>query len=504
MLSILAVIALILPYFARPFAFDLDPDTGLLVMHMMRLVDGAWNISVDPNLAYQNPFVLLLIDFHGMIRQLVFFPLMAAMDAVGVRLTPHSVGALFVSVGIALTILNYYFLRTLLPRRIAGWAVILLAVMPFYAAQLKGGWWHVFVYPLALLALFGMHRWVREGWRPGRALLWCAIAALLLTDTGFIFSYFLIALYALVLLRESHDSLRAVVGGAWRLVRSWWIVAPLSVGVGSLAVTLLGRIKFDAPWGVMARFFEKGAYLGVDGFGVLPHFLVQGMGLTGWVLFPLMVVACGWWLYRMARRRYAAPFVQASAWFFVITVVLLLIAHGPGGAVYVLYLPGAVLVTAFIAAIRPRFLAGAVFALVVFVTYGQTLMYLTERPPPPWLTRSYTFLRPNEPCRALWCPWHFTKPRNLGMTTAAFVMRDYLDIQPIPFVSIRENFAVRPKEIFFYTEYGQGPSVTIGRRIAYRIEDLENPKLILLLTDAARAQAPDAMVEAENKKVFAF
>lgn len=501
---IFAIALLFVPYFFRPFAFDLDPDTGLLVMHMMRLIDASWSVSFDPNLAYQNPLVLLLIDFHGMIRQLVFFPLMWALDAVGVRLTPVSVGALFVSVGAALTVLNYYLIRVLLPRRIAGWAIALLAAIPFYATQIKGGWWHVFVYPLLLLALVGLHRWVTERWRPGRALLWLGAAGLLLTDTGFVFGFFLIALYAVVLLHERERSWRMTCVGVLRLFQSWWFAAPLAVGVGSLAVTLLGRMKFDAPWGIMARFFEKGAYLGFDGFGVVPHFFVQGMGFTGWILFPLMFIALGWWIYRMARGRHVFPFVQASVWFFVLTVTLLLIARGAGGAVYVLYLPGAVLVAAFIAAIRPRVLALVVMSFIVLATYGQTLWYMQGGTPPALLARSFSFILPGEPCRALWCPWHFAKPRNLGVTTAAFVVRDYLGVKPIPFVSIEENFYVRPKEIFFYTGYGQGPSVTIGRRIAYRLDDLENPKVLLMFTDAALALAPGAADGDGNKKVLEF
>lgn len=504
MLSFLAIIALMLPYLARPFALDLDPDIGLLVMHTMRIVDGAWHVSVDPNLAYQNPLVLLLIDFHGMIRQLVFFPLMAALDAVGVRLTPVSVGALFVSVGAALTILNYHLLRVLVPRRIAGWAIVLIAVTPFYAIQIKGGWWHVFMYPLLLLALVGLHRWVTERWRPGRALLWLGATALLLTDTGFVFGFFLIATYAVVLLYEKQRSWHAILLGVLRLFRTRWIAVPLLVGIGLIAVTVVGSLKFDAQFGVLGRFFEKSEYLGFSGWNVVPHFFVQGMGLTGWILFPLMFVALGWWMYAMVCGRHLFPLVRASAFFVAITTLTILFARGAGGAVYVLYIPGAVLVVAFLVAIRQRILALVVMSFLVLVTYGQTLWYMQGGAPPALLARSFSFILPGEPCHAFWCPWHFADQRNLGVTTAAFVVRDYLGVKPIPFVSIEENFYVRPKEIFFYTAYGQGPSVTIGRRIAYRLEDLENPKVLLMFTDAALALAPGAADGDGNKKVLEF
>ncbi|MEK7102382.1 MAG: hypothetical protein AAB912_01980, partial [Patescibacteria group bacterium] len=182
----------------------------------------------------------------------------------------------------------------------------------------------------------------------------------------------------------------------------------------------------------------------------------------------------------------------------------IILAHGAGGAVYVLLIPGVVVVVAFIAQSKRRALALAGGVFLLLLTYGQTLWYLTQWSPPTRLMQRYSFIQSGEPCQALWCPFHLAEPRNLGVTTAAFVVRDYLGVSPIPFVSMQENFHVRPKEIFFYTKYQQGPSFSIGRRISYDVSAIAEARVILVAASGLVAEAPTVATAELNQQVLDF
>lgn len=498
------LIALFVPYLFRPFALNLDADSMTQLMNIVRMVDARWSFSLDPSAAYANPLVQILVYFHGIYRHVILFPVLYILDAIGMGIREVTIGGVFVGMGIVLTLIMYRLMKSVVGSERAWWWTALFSVIPLYALHVKGGWWHIFVYPLFLAGIAAEHRYLTEKKSQWYAWFCIAVGAYTLADPAFVFGYLWYALYAAVYFLREEGSIYRALCAFWRMLRQWWTLVPALVLVGLAAVTYVGARYFDAQFGMLARFFEKGAYMGFGGFGVIPHFLVQGMGLTGWVLFPLILVSAVWWVVAMARRRSVPPFLQASALFVLLASVLILLAHGAGGAVYVLFVPGVIAVVALVAQYKHRAFAMAGAALLLLLTYGQTLWYITQWSPPAWLMQRYSFIQSGEPCQALWCPSHFAEPRNLGVTTAAFVVRDHLDIQPIPFVSIQENFYVRPKEIFFYTTYQQGPSFSIGRRINYDISDIAAARIILAFTPEVSDRAPGAFEKERNQRVWDF
>lgn len=503
-LLIIAIALLFVPYFARPFALNLDQDTTTQLMDTVRMIDARWSFSSDPSAAYTNPLVQTLVGFHGIYRRVILFPILYILDALGMGIREVTMGAVFVGMGIVFTLIMYRLMKSVIGSERAWWWTALFSVIPVYAMYVKGGWWHLFIYPFFLAGMAAERRYLIEKKPQWYAWFCIAVGAYTLADPAFVFGYLWYALYAAVYFLREEGSVNRALHAFLRMLRQWGTLVPVSVLVGLAAVAYVGARYFDAQFGMLARFFEKGSYMGFGGFGVIPHFLVQGMGLAGWVLFPLMLASAVWWVVAMVRRRPVPPVVCASALFVLLASALILIAHGAGGAVYVLLVPGVVTVVAFVAQGKHHAFAAAGVALLLLLTYGQTLWYITQWSPPARLMQRYSFIQSGEPCQSLWCPSHLAEPRNLGVTTAAFVVRDYLGIQPIPFVSIQENFYVRPRELFFYTSYEQGPSFSIGRRISYRIEDIAGARVILVAASGFMAEAPMAVQAERNQKVLDF
>ncbi len=499
---ILFLFLLFLPYFGRPFALNLNPDMGLQLMDVFRMVDARWSFALDPSAAYANPLVQMLVDFHGVFRQLIYFPIFYILDLFGMGIREATVYGTLLIVGVALTYLNYIFARVIAGEKKAFWFTALLSVIPFYVLQVKGGWWHVFVYPLLLAGLAAEHKFLTTRARRWYAWFCIAASAYLLADTGFVFGGLLFVVYAVIFFWQG-SNLRAVPAHLWRAVRSPWTFLPLFVLAGSFVVTYIGKTRFGAEFGIMARFLEKGGHVGFSGFGVLPHFISQGMGLTGFILFPVILATACWFLMRVWRQERDSLLLTCITYFFV-TFVLLLFAGGSGAAVYELYIPGLLLLVYAFSRLKKAWIQNVFMTGIAAVTMMQTVAYNFEIHPPQFLARSYSFIRPNDACTALWCPWHFAEPKNLGITTAAFVLRDYLGITPVLFTSMQENFYEKPKEIFFYSNYGQGPSMSIGRRISYEVKDVASARIILVFAPEVSAHAPGAVEKEKNQAVLDF
>ncbi|MBI4098422.1 MAG: hypothetical protein HY437_00100 [Candidatus Magasanikbacteria bacterium] len=529
-LGILFLFLLFLPYFFRPFALNLNPDMGLQMMDVFRMADARWSFSFDPSAAYANPVVQMLVDFHGIFRQLIYFPVFYILDLLGMGIREATVYGTLLVVGILITYLNYLFVRVLVGEKKAFWFTVLLSVIPFYVLQVKGGWWHVFVYPLLLAGLAAEYRFLqsvileappkagtiessadKKKSKKWYALFCFAASVYLLADTGFVFGGLLYVLYALVFFTQKGGGLRSVFWNIWHIVRSPWTLLPLLVLVGSAAVTYIGKTRFGADFGIMARFLEKGGHVGFTGLGIIPHFISQGMGLTGFLLFPALLLTAIWVLYvvilelrrgTIESRRDA--FVVTLVIYFFATFLLLLLAGGSGAAVYELYIPGLLLLVYAFSYLKKVWIQNVFMAGIAAVTMMQTVAYNFEIKPPAILARSYSFIRPNDACTALWCPWHFAEPKNLGVTTAAFALRDYLGVTPTPFISMQENFYDKPKEIFFYSNYGQGPSMSIGRRISYEVGDVATARVIVAFTPKVLELAPNAVDPVKNQAVWDF
>jgi len=498
------------PFFWRPFLLNLDPDTGLQVMDAVRMADARWSFSLEPSAAYANPVVQMLVDFHGIFRQLVFYPIIYVADLLGIGMTEFNLGAIFVLTSFGLIVLSAFFLQSIVGKKQSWWFVVLLASMPFCVISIKGGWWQIFTFTALLAGLAALHKFLhtsssKEGERRKRYAWFCvAVAAYMLADTGFIFGLLWYALYILIYFYHHKHSTIIIFGEALKMIWSRWTLLPVVVLLGSIAVTVIGKIKFGADFGIVSRLLEKGPKVDFQGFETIPHLMVQGMGLTGWILFPAMFAAL---FVLIVRYRSDSPLIRSAVLYCMFAVAALLLTGGGGASVYILYCAGLIILVHAIYKIRAS-LRYVLLAVLLAATFIQTMLYQFEYQPSGILTKPWSFTDKHSTCQILWCPWHFASQRNLGVTTLGFVMRNYLDYKPIPFVSMEENFHVRPKEIFFYSNYGQGPSFSIGRRLSYEVDDIEEAQVIIFFTSHVEEMTSSfgkTPFEADkNKRVFEF
>lgn len=506
MKKLLIIALLFVPYFWHPFALNLHGDNGLGTMQILRLVDAEWTFGIDPNHAYVNPLVQMFMNLHGPVRQAVMFPIFYLLDAIGVPFTEYTVGATFVVVGFLLGVWAYYMARVVIGSTKAVWFAILLSTIPYYVFQMKAGWWQLFTYPLLLASIAALHRFLSEG--APRWYWWFCIAfsAYLTADPAFVFGALFLFLYAFVWFLKKEGSVRLAMRALGRMVSgNRATLVPIITLLGLIAVTMIGRVKFGADFGVVARLLEKQGRLGIPNPTLFLQMLIEGMGITGLLLFPAMAVAGAWALIGVFSRTIREPFLVATTVYVWIAVLLLVIAGSAAGALNVLFIPALFILVFMVFRFKRRWVGVAALLVLTMSTYLQTLLYQGGyQPPSGFLTHPRAAIGSGEPCRAIWCPWHFAEPKNLGVATAAFAVRDYLGVQPIPFVSMQENFYVRPKELFFYTEYEQGPSFSIGRRISYRIEDIAEARVILVATSGLMTEVPGAVQVERNQKVLDF
>mgnify|MGYP001580645255 CR=1 FL=1 len=502
---LLIVIAMLfVPYLFRPFALDLHSDIGLHTMQILRLVDAEWIFGFDPNHAYVNPLVQMFTNLHGPVRQAVMFPIFYLLDVIGIPFTEYTINATFVVVGFLLGMWAYYMARAVVGSTKAMWFAVLLSTIPYYVLQMKIGWWHLFTYPLLIGSFAALHRFLVEG--ATRWYWWFCIAfsAYLTSDPAFMFGGLFLFLYAFVWFLMKEGSVRLAMRALVRMIfGNRATLIPLLVFLGLIGIAIIGRVKFGADFGVFARLLEKQGRLGIPNPALFLQMLVEGMGITGFLLFPAMVVTGAWALIGVVRRTIREPLLVAATLFVWIAFLLIALAGGAAGALYILYVPALFLMVHMLFLMGRRWRLGMLLVITAS-TYLQTLLYNDGYRPPAFLTRPLAVIGSGEPCRAIWCPWNFDEVKNLGVTTAAFAVRDHLGIQPIPFVSLQENFYVRPKEIFFYSGYEQGPSFSIGRRISYRVEDIAGARVILVAASGFMAEAPSAVAAERNQKVLDF
>ena len=500
----LLLLAIFIPLLWRPFPLDVNSDT-VTINPGLRLVDSKFSLSLDPSAAFANPLVQMGVDFHGIYRQVVFFPVFYFLDVFGVGINRSSVAVTLVAIGFLMSLLNYFFLRSVIGKEKAFWFTLLLSAIPFYGIMAKGGWWHVFVFPFFLAGLAALHKFLNTPPKPplergGKQYAYFAIAATLyaLSDTGFFFGWFFYGLYALQFYRSMSRSYGAALKKVGRMIWKPWTMLPLATLLGMIAVTVIGFTKFDAEFGILARFLQKGGHVGFTGFDVIPHFLVQAIGLSGWILFPAILIAA------LFHKKFNEPLMSASFVYFWFVMFANFIAGGNGGAVYVLYAAGLFLLLHAASLIKKSVARYAVLLILLAMTFGQTMWYQFDTQPAGVLAAEFSFVRSSDICQTLWCPWHFAVTKNLGITTLGWVMRDYLSYEPIPFASIKENFYIWPREIYFPNKHGQAPSYSIGRRISYEPRDFDSPRIIIAYTKEALALHPELLSEDKKQQVMSF
>ncbi|MEK7102035.1 MAG: hypothetical protein AAB912_00195, partial [Patescibacteria group bacterium] len=226
---LIVIVLLFVPYLYRPYALNLDGDTMTQLMDIVRLIDARWSFLLDPSAAYANPLVQVLVVFHGIYRHVILFPILYILDALGMGIREATLGVVFVGMGVVLTLIMYRLMKSIIGSERAWWWTALFAVIPIYALQVKGAWWHLFIYTFFLAGMAAEHRYLTEKKPQGYAWFCIAVGAYTLADPAFVFGYLWFALYAAVYFLREEGSVRRALYAFWRMLRQWWTLVPVFI-----------------------------------------------------------------------------------------------------------------------------------------------------------------------------------------------------------------------------------------------------------------------------------
>lgn len=495
----LVVIGLV--YIQKPFAINLEGDVGTELLNIVRLIDGHFSFSANPSAAYANPVVQMLTSIHGPTRLLVYFPIFFIVDYLGVTFNELSVGIVFVTAGLLFAFINYCLLRGLVGARKAFVWLVLLTVSPHFVMQLKMG-----AYPQLDLLLFitGLSLFVKALHSDNRrAYVWfCVVLALyVITTAGFTFGIMGFGIYAMVFLYYTQTDWRTRMHSLWRATCQWPTAIPVAALLFSISVTTIGALKYGSGFGVLSQIIEKNDSVRPNLLEAIRNFVPTSFALFGYALWGLIIVSVMWFI--ISRRYRGNVLMSAMVWYFIAsTAVVFLLLRGSVAYTYPLYVPGLLLVAEFLTSLKRRFLTGFFCVFITTVTLVQTLLYQYDYPTS---QRYYSMCSGGaNKYRGWWCPWHFHTPKNIGIKTAGYILRYELGYEPLPFVSIKENFYTRPQEIFFFSAFQETPTIHLGRRIVYRLDDLQHPNIVLVLDRDLVAREPYLADPPTNEAVLKF
>ena len=71
-----------------------------------------------------------------------------------------------------------------------------------------------------------------------------------------------------------------------------------------------------------------------------------------------------------------------------------------------------------------------------------------------------------------------------------FVVRDYLAVSPLPYVSKELNFHLWQNQFFFNSAFYESPTIHIGRRINYNFAYIDQAKIIVTYSPEMLARYP--------------
>lgn len=477
-----AIAILSIPFLFRPFAINIHADIGVQLLQVLRLADTQLSLSFDRTGLYSNTIIQLLSDNHGIIRQIVLFPIFFVYDKFGLPIHELSVSMIYLAVSLALNLVNYYFVKQIVGKEKAGWFILFMAIMPYFVMMAKAGWWQIFAIPSFLGSLAFIHKFLNKENQRDYLLFGLTFSVHILSTPSFILSAYFLFLYISLFYLHQYNNFRLMGLSLWsKFIHNWRILLPIATSVGLFLVSFIANIAFDSEQGSFSRIFSKSELPHAGIWVTILHNLAHGLGLLGFVTFPLIVTSIVFLVSR--KKNYQTALVPTSLIYFI-TIFFLLswLGVNTGAYIYELAVPGIFLLL-FMFEVIPKFKTRSIIlSLVILFTYAQTLLYNFGYTPTGWVNKTSFIFPYLDACVALWCPYHFADQKNIGIKTLGFIFKDEWKISPISFVSM-DNSEEKQKEIFFWSGYYQGPVTHLGRRINFDLDFIDRAKVIVVYDD---------------------
>jgi len=485
-------------YTFRPFAINLHQDTSMQLIKVLRLVNSDFSFSLGVDALFVNPLVQLLKNVHGALRPIILFPFFYVVDLFHIPINKEVAGFIFILAGFLLTALNYVILKRIIDIKKAFWYTLLISTVPYYIMQVKAAWWSIYFYPIFFAGLYYLNKFL-ETREKKNFIYFCILSSVLIFSTPtFFFSGIFFILYILVFYYNKFKNWKDTFSTFFKnIIWSPWVLFPITTFIGLLGMGYIGYDRFGGEYGVIAKLFSKTSQIKYYKPDILLHLGSHGLGLLGIVLFPAMIVAAIILFYKIKKTRKNNFLFTSLLYFVLVFILLILVGGGTGARVNELFFPGIILIIYTVGDLNiKKIYKYIVFLFLIICGFLQITLYNIGYTPDNLLTRQGWFPFPRA-CQSIWCPYHFGFHRDLGIKTLGFVIQDYLDISPMPFIS-KEDSWLRQKDIVFHTSYGQGPTMHIGRRISKNMKDIvEPPSVIILFTDSYIQKYPD-IVKYEN------
>lgn len=507
-----ALFLLFIPYFFDFYPINLEGDVSRMLMRVLALADSHFSFNMDSTSLYVNPITHLIKNVHGAWRSILLFPIFYIVDILGIRITEISVNAVYVIVGFVLTIINYLFLAKCIGKRKALMFAFLLSVIPYYVMQIKASWWMNYYYPFFFAGLWFLYKYFQSSERKWYAYF-CVSAALLIFSTpDFFFSGVFFILYMFIHGYIEKDGLKGGWTFFYKTISSFWTIIPVATILFLTAFSYTAYKLFGGEYGIMAHLFLKGAIPKYYHPGALIHLGVHGIGLLGFVFFPVIFLALGKIFSQWKKHKKNVLLVTAVFYFFAVWVMFLLAGGITGAMVGLFIFPGGLFILYALDSLRlSQKIKIILFSLLIITTYTQTLLYQKGyEPTGTFLTKTGWVPFPRS-CDALWCPYLngsyrglFGTDRNLGIKTLGYVARDYLEVSPKEFES-REKSQEYGEDFLFHSGFGYGPVSHIGRRISDSLGQSNGmPSVIAQFTEEFLLKYPGIVLIEEYQKVDDF
>ncbi|HTX87240.1 MAG TPA: hypothetical protein VMC41_04230, partial [Candidatus Nanoarchaeia archaeon] len=269
-----------------------------------------------------------------------------------------------------------------------------------------------------------------------------------------------------------------------KLLKNPWTWTPAILLALEIVSIIISR-KAGYGFGLILHLFSKTSIVNL-GIKTLIGYILEMFSLTGFILFPALIAAFVW---SIAVFKKSAALLKTSTIFFPIVLILLFIFGGSGAYVYEAYSAALLILICGLLAIKNKTLRYVLFVLIVTSGLLQALAYNFHYQPRGAFgfladPRFYVSKDKKAPsaCAALWCPYHFADIQNVGNKTLGFVVRDYLNLAPLPYVSKELNFKQWQNEFFFNSAFYESPTIHIGRRINYKFPYIDQAKTIVTYT----------------------
>ena len=501
-------VCLFIPFIIHPFAINIYPDIGSELYDIISLYNTSFSFGTSYEALSDNVFVTFLKNGHGIARFIVMFPLLYTIDLFHIAI--NSTTVLYLQL-LILIILYTFVYRALAHIYGSSWSIkyiILLATIPYFVMQVKAGWWQVYTYALLVFSLRYMHDFLCTKKRSFYVLFCLWLSLYILSNPGFLFGILFLSIYVLSYYIRQYTKPKVALKNLYsEIIKNVWTLVPLFIICGLFVVSYISAHFFGIEFGVMGKVFAKTSSVSMHDIQTYLFFFAHQLGLYSFVAFVFFAIILVWSI-RNVKSIYKQDILSFSSLVYIIIGLLLFLYIGRNASTYTyeLLVPGIILVITVIDKFWKSRYTLLVFLCLVVGTYMQTFLYAVHyQPPISFFTKQHELFVFDDGyrdiCRSLWCSSYFGSPTNIGIKTLGYVLRHDMEISPISYESRDDYFVQKPKEIFF-ASFGQGSLIHLGRRVTFKLEDMNNPDVVIVYTPYTLEIYPELQLTVDRSSVI--